>query len=495
MAGDDQTDPEEVTTEEEEETAGEGGIQTTVHDEEPCRRVIEIEADADYLEEQYTEKLEEFSSRVELPGFRPGKAPRELVEKKYGSRLQNQVLSGVLSEGYEEAVEEEDLEVVGEPVMDTPIEEYDWSVGQPVTFRVECEVMPEVELEEDDYKGLEVQIPRMEVTTDMVRDGMRDYARQFSSREEVTDSGIDREDEIECEVRVAADEGPAAGWSDEFEFTPSEARIGPFAVDGLAGSLTGVEAGEEVELTGRYEPAEGEQIEEFERADDEEMPLEVEIQAVYREKVPEINEEFTEKFDLPSPGEIQEMVRENLEERMESQKESMRNERVREALAEAVDFELPDSLVEQAAERQRRRLVMRMLQQGRPAQEAQTIADQMNQQSRELAETNLKSSFLLRQVADQERLYVTESELAERMQAIGNRQGWDSRTTEKYFDEGDRRSNLRENLREEKALEFVVENADVQEVDESEIAEGGEGEEEIQTPGEGETPDIEIPGS
>ncbi|MEF8787581.1 MAG: trigger factor family protein, partial [Planctomycetota bacterium] len=164
MAGDDQTDTEEVTAEDQEETAEEGGIQTTVHEEGPCRRVIEIEADADYLEEEYTDKLDEFSCRVELPGFRPGKAPQELVEKKYGSRLQNQVLSGVLSEGYEEAVEEADLDVVGEPVIDTPVEEYDWSVGQPVTFRVECEVLPEVELEEDDYKGLEVEIPRMEVT-------------------------------------------------------------------------------------------------------------------------------------------------------------------------------------------------------------------------------------------------------------------------------------------------------------------------------------------
>lgn len=492
MAGDDQTETEDVTAEEEETTAEEGGIQTTVHEEGPCRRVIEIEADADYLEERYSDKLDEFSSRVELPGFRPGKAPQELVEKKYGSRLKNQVLSGVLSEGYDEAVEEADLDIVGEPAVDTPVEEYDWSVGQPATFRIECEVLPEVELEEDDYKGLEIEVPRMEVTTDMVRDGMKNYAQQFASREEVTESGIDREDDVECEVRVTADEGPAAGWSETYEFTPSEARIGPFAVDGLAGSMTGVETGEEVELTAAYDPAEGEQIDELEEMDDEEIPLEVEVRAIYREQVPEINEEFTEKFDLPSPGEIQEMVRESLEERMESQQENMKNERAREALAEAVDFDLPDSLVEQAAERERRRLVMRMLQQGRPVQEAQAMADRMNQQSREMAETNLKSSYLLREIADQERLYVTESELAERMQAIGNRQGWDSRTTEKYFDEDDRRSNLRDNMREEKALEFVVENANVREVDQSELEERAE---QNETPGEDETPELEIPGS
>jgi trigger factor len=218
----------------------------------------------------------------------------------------------------------------------------------------------------------------------------------------------------------------------------------------------------------------------------------VTIQSVYREKVPEINEEFTEKFDLPSPGEIQEMIRDRLENRMERQQESMKRDRAREALAESVDFDLPDSLVQQAARRERRRMVMQMVQEGRPVQEARAMADRMSQQSRDLAETNLKASFLLREVADQERLYVTESELAERMRAIGSRQGWDSRKTEKYFDEEDRKSNLRDNMKEEKALDFVLENANVREVDPEQMEEQQEATGEA---GQQQTPDIEVPGT
>ena len=493
MAGDDETQAEDMAADADEETAEEAGIRTTVEEDGPCRRTIQVEADVEELEERYSDKLDEFASRVQLPGFRPGKAPRELVEKKYGSRLKEQIMSSVLSEGYEQAVEEADLNVVGEPSMETPLEEQDWEVGQPLSFTLECEVLPEIELDEEDYRGLEVEVPRMEVTTDMVRDGMKDYARQFASREEVTDAGIDREDEVECDVTVETDDDEAADWSGSFEFTPSEGRIGPFSVEGLQGSMTGVETGEEVEVTGSYDPAEGEEIEELEDLDAEEVPLRVEIQSIYREQVPEINEEFTEKFDLPSPGEIQEMIRENLEERMEQQQESMKEDRAREALAEAVDLELPESLVERAARRERRRLAMRMVQQGRPVQEAQAMADRMSQQSREMAETNLKSSFLLSEIAEQERLYVTESELTERMREIGNRQGWDSRKTEKYFDEDDRRSNLRDNMKEEKALDFVLENAQVKEVDPEEMEEGQE--ETAGEAGEQDTPDIEVPGT
>lgn len=452
-------------TAEQEETAEEQGLHTTVTYEDDCRCVIEVEADADFLEKRYDEELEELQSQVTLPGFRQGKAPKGLVEKRLGSSVKDEVLSSVMTDAYEDAVRDNDLHVVAE--IDVPdLDEYDWEVGQPATFEFTCEVLPSIELEEDDYKGLEIELPDLEVTDEMVEEEMENFAQRFADMEEVTDSGIDREDEVACTVSVVPDsddEEPV--WSGELGCQPVEKRIGPFEVEGLIGGLEGCKKGNAVTLAAKYDPQDEESvIEELEDRESPKLQIEVQIDGVYRHTVPEIDEEFTEEYGLPSPDEIENSMRENLEQQMQQRKDSVRDEMITEALLERVDLPLPDTLVERATAEQQRRIMLNALQQGESRDRAQQIAAQAAGYSREVAVRNLKRSYLMSEISEKERLFVTESDVHEQIRSLAARHDWDEEQAEQYLEENDMMDSMRSNLRENKVMDFLLENAEVKEI-------------------------------
>ena len=460
-------DNQEQTTEtaEKEETAEEQGLQTTVTREDECRCVITVEADADFLEKRYDEELTEIKSQVTLPGFRQGKAPRGLVEKRLGSSVKTEVLSSVMSESYEQAVVENDLHVVAELEAPDP-DEFEWEVGQPAQFSFTCEVLPSIELDEEDYKDLEIEVPDLELDEEMIQDEMENFAQRFADMREIEDSGIDREDQVTCTVSVlpdGEDEDPV--WTDEMACRPADKRVGPFEVEGLIGGLEGCKKGDSVTLGAKYSPQTDEDvIEELQDRENPKVQIEVTVSAIYREVVPEIDEEFTEEYGLPSPDEIEESIRENLEQQVQQQKDSIREEMLMDALLEKVDFKLPDTLVDRATQEQQRRVMLNALQRGQSMDQAQQMAAQSAGRSREMAVRNLKTSYLMSEISEQERIYVTESEVREQVRSLASRRGWDYEQAEQYLEQNDMMDSMRSNMRENKVMEFLLENAEIREI-------------------------------
>ncbi|KPK58572.1 MAG: hypothetical protein AMK73_09165, partial [Planctomycetes bacterium SM23_32] len=226
------------------EQEAEKGPTVTVERTGPCECVIRIEADADYLRERYQDELATLQETVKLPGFRQGHAPVGLVERRMASALRTDLISSVATEAYEQAVEEHDLTVVNE--AEAPdLENFAWEPGQPAEFVYRCEVLPEVALEEGDYKGLKVEVPALEATAELQQREVERFAQQFATWEEVKGAGIDWDDYVEAAVSV-----PEADWAETIGFYPRSERVGPFAVEGIKGVLVGAGAGDEVEVEG-----------------------------------------------------------------------------------------------------------------------------------------------------------------------------------------------------------------------------------------------------
>ena len=223
-------------------------VRTTVTHGDDCRCTLEIEADADYLQKDYEERLSSLQSRISLPGFRRGKAPRALVERKVAEPVKSEMLASVLQDAYEKAVRDGDLQVVAE-LEPHDIESMEWEPGQPAKFKVVCEVLPKLELDKKDYEGLDVEVPALEVDSDMVQEQMDRFAARFGSVEKVEGAGIDIKDRVVCDLSVAR-EGQGEPWVKEVDFSPGGERVGPFVVEGLKGSVLGAKTGDVRKLTG-----------------------------------------------------------------------------------------------------------------------------------------------------------------------------------------------------------------------------------------------------
>ena len=447
----------------------EQGIRTTVSREGSCTCTIRVEVDADCLKKRYEERLATLRKEAQLPGFRTGKAPLELVLRRFGDKIKQEVLGSAALEGYDQAVEKNNLSVVEELESPKP-EQMQWQVGESAEFEFKCEVLPVTEFHERDYKGLAVKVPRFEMTEELLRQELNRFARQLASWEKVEAAGIDREDYVEAEVSLASQADEAGRWRQTLGFYPRDKRIGPFSAEGIQGALLDARAGQTVQVDA--ELPEGADVKESALAElaGEPVKLNVAIKAVYREKVPEIDDQLASRLNLKGVEEIHALVRQRLKERLEAEKKEATRYALMEGVLANIPVDMPESLIKRATADEQKKLIVRALRAGMPRDEVEKLTRETAERAREVAVRNLKAAFLLRQIADRERIYVLDPEVQEQVRAFAARQGWTESRAQRYFEENDLMQPLRWDMREEKTLQFLVENAKLEEVDPAEFA-------------------------
>jgi trigger factor len=430
----------------------------------PCECVIRIEADADLLRERYQKELHNLQTQVKLPGFRRGKAPVGLVERRMGSSVRSDLLATIVSEGYDKALEEHELTVVAD--KESPdLENYAWEPGQPADFTFTCEVMPEVRIEGKDYKGLRVEVPVLEVNDELLRQEKDRFALQFATWEQVTGAGIDWDDYVEAEVSAEGVE-----FEETIGFYPRAERIGPFSVEGVKAALVGAKVGDQVQVEGKVLEKETSGREALEPLAGQAVKLNLALKQVARRKVPTLDDELARKIGLSSAGEIDSMVRERLQEALARRKDEIARQMAVEGLLRNVDCPMPPALVEKAAEDHQLRALVRMLRTGVPRQDAERIAAEQTGRSMAAVEQRLKATFLLRKVAEAERIVVTESEVDSQIRAFAGRQGWREERARSYMDERGMTRALRDDMRESKTIGLLLENGEVREMPPDEFA-------------------------
>lgn len=141
----------------------------TVENTGGCKRVIKAEIPADIVKTKLAEGFRDLNKQVQLPGFRKGKTPKEVLEKRFGVEIANDVRQTLADEALKTAIEKHALQLLGQPEL---ISTTDIKEGAPSTFTLEIEVRPEFELPE--YKGLEVERPAAKVSDQEIQAYLRD---------------------------------------------------------------------------------------------------------------------------------------------------------------------------------------------------------------------------------------------------------------------------------------------------------------------------------
>lgn len=478
MPPDDDNSIEDATEEEAEQEQTEEGLRVRVERNDPCACTVTIEADADYLSERYQNDLSALQSEVTLPGFRRGRAPVGLVERRMGGTLKKDLVRSVLSEGYERAVEENDLKVVAE--IDSPdLDELEWEPGQPLSFELKCEVMPEVEMDEGVYKGLAVTVPAFEMTDEMVQQEMRRFAERFATQEEVEPENVDWDDRVEGELHV-----PEVDWSGAVAFHPRDERIGPFKTEGIKAALMGARAGDRLELTGECAEEVDEALEELAPLAGRKVDIEFTFQRVLRRHVPEPDDELAREIGFESAAGIESMMRERLEDALADRKKQVTRDIVVGALVDRMECEMPPSLVDRAAREAEVRRLVQLLRAGLPRDQAEQMAAEDTLEGRETIVRRLKADYLLEKVAERERIIIIESEVDAQIRRFASAQGWREERARAYMEQRDMMRPLREDMRRDVTIEMLIESAQIAEIPAQEFerkfqqSEPGEGTEE-----------------
>ena len=378
----------------------------------PARKRLTIEIPADRIANALEKNLSQLKDDAQIPGFRKGRAPMKLVERRFSTAVREDVRGQLISESYTQAIEEHELDVIGQPdVKDA--EEIQLPESGPLKFEVEVETTPDLELPSLD--GIAVNKVKFEVADDDVDGEIDRLRKQYGQMELVKEGKIKAGDFVLCDVRIRA--GKDAGEDAEeiahhpgtYVLVPpkkkdeSSGQVAGILVENLAKQLIGKTAGSDLAIS-----MTGPQSHEDERIRNNPITLALHLESVSRTEPVDL-ETVQTMCGVESHDELKDQLQQNLTKRGELQQTSDMYRQIGDALLDQVKMDLPEGLTERQTQRVMSRRKLELAYQGVPEQEIEQRVAEQRGASEEEVQKQLKHFFILSKAAKQLDVEVSEA--------------------------------------------------------------------------------------
>lgn len=411
------------------------------------RRKLTIEVDPDEIRRELDRAYNELRRGVMLKGFRPGHAPRNLLERFFGDQVRGDVIQRLVRENTDRALDENNFKPVVEPEIVT--EETD--LPKILKFSAVFDVRPELILK--DYEDLKVPEEQLGVSDKDVDDMIEQLRERQATLKKVEDRTVVQEGDVVL-ATVEAFDGDKALTEGKPENRLLEVSKRSLA-HGVDEVLIGSEVGKESRTTRSYEA-------DYQDKDlaGKNVEWRATVKEIYQRQLPELDDDFAkDQGDCQSVDELRERVRTELVDRARAEADNRARQGLLELIVERNPTEVPESMVA----REQRSMEMEMastLRAGGVPEER--VAEQMAASTEEFhsrAEKRARNTLILDALSDQEQIEVSDDELAERIGLVLRQSGRSrDRMSEFYSDENNREA-LRRSMRREKTLDALLERA------------------------------------
>jgi trigger factor len=383
-------------------------LEVNVQDAGPCLKKIRISIASEDIKTHFDEQYTELVHNAEVPGFRPGHAPRRLIEKKYHKEVADQVKRKLLMESLEQVGEEHSIQAISEPKFDISAVEVPES--GPMVYEFDVEVTPEFDL--PNYKGLRIKRPTKEF-------GEADVNKQLKQFMEGYAQLVPKSGKAEADDFLITDVVFREGQQEISRATELSLRIQPVlrfrdgTIENFAKSMVGVTAGESrrlnvvisneapnVALRGRT------------------VEAEFAVKDVKRLRLPELDQEFLEKVGYVNEEQLRDALHSVLRRRLEYEQRRVARQQLLDQLTSAVRIDLPQDLVKRQVQSTLRRKVMEMRDAGFTEDEIRRRSVELQQNSISATNQSLREHFVLAKIADKEELEVTPDDIDNQIQVM-----------------------------------------------------------------------------
>lgn len=412
-------------------------IDSEVNDVDEVTKKIRVKIPADQVNQEFDQALNEVSKTVKLKGFRPGKAPRHLVEKMHGSRVRMEVANRLISSSLEELVKDLKIEMVGSP----EIEVSSFEPGELLEYTASVSIFPSPNLA--DYSKLKVSVTARKVEdkdVDRVMEEMRDHHAELKKNE--FRSSAKQGDVVDLSVAVGL-EGEQAGRPE-----PVVTRLGDKLLpEEVEQACEGMEIGESKSLTVTL-------------PDDHQVPklrgqkavYQFTLNLIYDKILPELNDEFAKKLGAGSLLESRLKVREQLEQATKEQTKSDVHAAIIKSLAEINKFLVPQVIIDDQI---RSLLVRGGLVDPNKIDPNRISVESFRDKLGDVALERAKSTIILDKIAEIEKLQANEEEIEKALGEIAADNKVEVSEVKKYFRQGGRMVSLAMQLTRDKVLSFL----------------------------------------
>ncbi len=408
---------------------------------------LSVEVDESEIDAHVDEAFKKIATEINLPGFRPGKAPRKVLEARIGKEYaRGEAIREALPEYYRQAIVEHGIDVIAPPDLDIT----DGEEAGAVSFDAIVEIRPEITIA--GYNGLRIEIPAPVATDEEVDAQLDSLRNQFSEREAVDRPATDG-DYVTMDISGTLDDEPVDGLTaDDYTY---EVGTG-FVVDELDDELRGAKIGDIKEFSAEHpDPDEGDQL-----------TFRVLVKKVEENKLPEVDDDFAkEATEFDTAEELKTDTRQRIETSKRSQSSMLIADRTAEALADLVTDEIPDALVEDQMQNQLQDMAMRLAQQGMQLdqflQATGQSAEDLRENMREPAAQSAKVDLALRAVAAAEGFEISDDEIQAEIDESAVQLGQEAADLRQAFEDGGQLNFIRADMLKRKAMEMLVESVEI----------------------------------
>ncbi len=427
-----------------------------IEDAGPATKKVVVEIPKERIDEKLAEQFKELRQQAAIPGFRPGHAPQKLIEKRFSGDVKEQVRRALISESYQQAVEKNELQVIGEPEFDNP-ESIQLDEGKGLSYSFQVEVQPEITL--PDFADLKVKKPKIAVSDENVDQAMQNLREQQGTLMPVEDRGVEDKDYLTADVTIKL-EGKQIAQQPDAQIVSRPGRLAGIDVVDLDKQLAGMKPEEtrtlKVTVADTYpnEQLRGKEVE-----------IEIKLKDVKRLELQEITPEFLADLGFANEEELRGALREQMEQRIQMDVAGAMREQVSKFLIENTQIDLPTKLSDRQESRIVNRRAMDLMMKGMLREQIENHLEKLRHGAKDEAVKELKLFFILQKIAAEQDVDVDEPELNGRIAMLAAQRGQRPEKLKQTMAKDGSLSNLYIQLREGKAIDKIIEKAKVEDVD------------------------------
>lgn len=427
-----------------------------VQDINPTRKTISITASSEEVSEQEAKLINDFQRQAKIPGFRPGKAPKNMIRQRFAKDIQQELKQRVVSLAHQEGVAGAEFEVFNIVELD----EGEVKGGQGATITFTVDVIPEFEVPA--YEGLKVTNAPTEASDEEVAK-MLDQILGQRAEYNVAKKAAEKGDYVQCayegkiDTKIVADlvpEAPMYGTqANTWEEAGNEDAPG---VRAIVDGLVGMKAGETKEVTMEFP-----QDFKPEALAGKTVVYSVEAKEVREKVMPEMDDAFFESMQVKDENELRAKISENIENQKKQQNANGERQQITEELVKSVDFPIPQSGVESETEAVLRDFMQRNMQQGVSAEEFEKHKESLHEGASKAAHDRFKSRLILTKIAEKEKIKVENEDFSRMIMMEAQQAGQNPDKLVKELQKDQNRVNqMRRDIILGKTMDLLAEKAD-----------------------------------
>ncbi|HWQ56273.1 MAG TPA: trigger factor [Bryobacteraceae bacterium] len=412
---------------------------------ESCKRSLEFSVPVEEVEAETKRVVSDVGKRAKLPGFRPGKVPEALLRRHFEADIRQQVLENLIPRHLHKRFEDENLNVVGTP----DISDIHLHAGEPLRFKADFEVIPEIELGE--YKGIEVPYNDPAVTDEDVDKRIAELREQKAEFVNVDPRPLaDGDFAVLSLESVGGVEGEPVR-NDEMSIEVG----GTDTFEAFTENLRGMSPGEEKEFEVTYPEDYGQP-----RLAGKAVRFHAVVKGVRRKELPEVNDEFAQDLgDYRTLEELREAVRRSIQSAREFEAQRDAKNALAEKLVDMHEFPVPETLVERQIRNRVEQRLTDLAAQGIDPRALKLDWNKLKETQHEKALREVKASMLLSRVAERESIDPTRDEVDREVEKIAKQQREPFAAVRLKFEKDGTLGRIAHHIQTEKTLTFLFEHA------------------------------------